>query len=156
MPFHLGDDPAGLAPASGLIAEVGIMALDCIRWTSRPARKKMSNTAFQYLVASQSDGIAKFIGFQIIKQVRNGEGSIGTQIFAPHARPPVALDDGVKYGLPIIGAVNIAGAKRAPLKVAVLVEDKQRMITGAAEMPVPGRAFLRSVHRAYGTIDIQD
>lgn len=154
MPFHLGNDRARLAPDFGLITEIGMMLLDCVRWTSRPAPEKMRNMAFQDLVASQPDGIAEFVGFEIIKQIRHSEGGIGAQTLARAARPPVALNVGIKHCPSIMGAVNVAGAKRTRLKIAVLLEDKERVMSGAAEMPVPGRAFLRSMNRALGTVDI--
>ena len=41
-----------------------------------------------------------------------------------------------------MGAVHVAGAQRATLQVAELVEHEQRVIAGAAEVAVIGRARL--------------
>ena len=109
----------------------------------------MCYAALQNLVGLQPDGISKLIIFQIIKQFRNGESRICTQIFAPKARPAVAFDDGLKYILPIICAMNIAGTKSATLQVAVLVEDEQRMIAVLGKVAVIGGTLLRSVNRTF-------
>ena len=54
-----------------------------------------------------------------------------------------------------MGAVHIAGAKRAALQIAELVEHEQRMIAGAAEMAVVGRAFLLAMGRANGAVHVE-
>jgi hypothetical protein len=38
----------------------------------------------------------------------------------------------------------------------MLVEHEQRMITGTTEVAVIGRVLLLPVHRAFGTVDVQD
>jgi hypothetical protein len=42
--------------------------------------------------------------------------------------------------MPTIGAVDVAGAQDTPLQIAELVEHEQRMVAGAAEMPIVGAA----------------
>ena len=44
-----------------------------------------------------------------------------------------------------VRAVDVAEAQCAPFHIAELVEHEQRVITGAAEMPVIGAAFLLAV-----------
>jgi len=51
--------------------------------------------------------------------------------------------------------VHVARAQGAPLQIAELVEHEQRMITGAAEMPIVGAAFLCAVSRALARIHIE-
>ena len=52
-------------------------------------------------------------------------------------------------------AVHVAGAQRATLQVAELVEHEQRMIAGAAEVAVVGRALLLAECRADGTVHVE-
>jgi len=51
--------------------------------------------------------------------------------------------------------VNVAGAQGAPLQIAELVEHEQRVIAGAAEVPVVGAAFLLAVSRALARIHVE-
>ena len=67
----------------------------------------------------------------------------------------ISRDDRLQNRFPSIGAVHIAGAQSAAFQMAKLVEDEQRVIAHAAEMPVPGRAFLRAVGRADRTVHVQ-
>ena len=124
MPFHLGHNPARSAPAFDLIGEVGIMAFHITRWPSRTALEEVVNTLMQNLVGPQPDGIAETVGFQIVEQFENGEGSIGTQIPAPQTRPAITFDHGVKHRLSSMRAVNITGAQGTAFQVAMLVEDE--------------------------------
>ena len=116
----------------------------------------MSDTALQNLVGSQPDGITEVIGFQIVEQLRDGEGGIASQIFAPQARPTIALHDWIKHRLPIVRTVNVARTQGTMLKVTMLVEDEQRMITTATKMAVISRGFLLAVNWAFGAVDIQN
>ena len=43
---------------------------------------------------------------------------------------------------PVLGAVHVAGAQLAALEITELVEDEERVVTGIAEVAVPGRALL--------------
>lgn len=98
--------------------------------------------ALQNLVGSQTDGIAKLVGFQIFEQLRNSEIGITAQVLAPETRPTIALQNRVKHGLPIVRAVNVFRSQRTAFPITMLVEDKQRMIAAAVKMAVVGRAFL--------------
>ena len=96
----------------------------------------MSDTALQNLVGLQPDGIAEPIGFQIVEQFRDGEGGISPQIFAPQARPTIALHDWIKHGLPVIRAMSVSRSQRTAFQIPVLIEDEQRVITTTAEVAV--------------------
>ena len=54
-----------------------------------------------------------------------------------------------------MGAVHVAGAQRATLQVAELVEHEQRVIAGAAEVAVIGRALLLTECRADGAVHVE-
>jgi hypothetical protein len=55
-----------------------------------------------------------------------------------------------------VGTGDIAVTEQPPLQIAELVETEQRMITGAAEVTVVGRAFLLAVGLANRTIHVED
>src|SRR4051812_47148730 len=48
----------------------------------------------------------------------------------------------LQHVAPAFGGVDVTGTKRTPLQVAELVKYEQRVIAGAAEVAVVGRAFL--------------
>ena len=48
-------------------------------------------------------------------------------------------------GAPVIRAVDLAVAQQRPLQIAKLVEAEKRVIAGAAEVAVVGRALLLAV-----------
>ena len=70
--------------------------------------------------------------------------------------PLVSGDDRGQNLLPAIGAVDIALAQGAALKIARLVEHKEGMMAFAPEVTVPGRAFPIAVgarHASCQSID---
>jgi hypothetical protein len=52
--------------------------------------------------------------------------------------------------------VDVARSQEAALQIAILIEHEQRMVTGAAEVAVIGRALLLAVGRALGAIHVED
>ena len=52
--------------------------------------------------------------------------------------------------------MHIAVAQQGLLQIAKLIEAKQRMVAGAAEMSVVSSAFLLAVGLAHGTVHVQD
>jgi DNA-binding transcriptional LysR family regulator len=52
--------------------------------------------------------------------------------------------------------VDVAGTQTAPFQIAHVVEQEQRVIAGAAEVAVVGRAFLVAVGRADAGIHVED
>ena len=68
----------------------------------------------------------------------------------------VAGDHRLQHRAPAFSAMNVAGPQDAALQVAELVEDEERMVAGAAEVPVPGRALLLAIGRALGTVHVED
>ena len=63
-------------------------------------------------------------------------------------RSLVARDDGFEDAFPAVGAVHVSRAKHASLQIAMLVEEKERMVTGAAEVSVPNAVFLLTMRGA--------
>ena len=52
--------------------------------------------------------------------------------------------------------MHVAGPQGAALQVAELVEHEQRVVTGTAEVAVPGRALLLAMGRALGAVHVED
>jgi hypothetical protein len=48
--------------------------------------------------------------------------------------------------------MDVAGAQEASLQVTELVEAEQRVIAGAAEMPIVSRSLLIAVGRAHPVV----
>ena len=84
-----------------------------------------------------------------------GERRIGAevQIDAPLA---VAGDHRLQHQAPVLGTVDVAGPQETALQIAELVEHEQRVVAGAAEVAVPGRALLLAVGRALGAVHVED
>ena len=67
----------------------------------------------------------------------------------------IARHDRLQHALPLIGAMNIAGAQGAALQIAELVEHEQGMIADAFVMAVPGAQLLFAVRRADARIHVE-
>src|SRR5882762_4410289 len=144
MPLDLGQDTARLFPALRLIAEAGVVAAHLMRWSPDRALEQVSNLFLQDPVGWQPDRVAVALGFEELVDLRVGEGRIAAEI-APLYRAPVAGDYRLQHFAPAGGAVDVARPQSAPLQIAELVEHKERVVTGAAEMAVVGTAFLCAV-----------
>ncbi len=68
----------------------------------------------------------------------------------------VAFDHRLQDIPPSIGTVDVTGTQRASLKVAHVIEQEQRVIAGAAEVAVVGRAFLVAIGRADAGVHVED
>jgi hypothetical protein len=62
---------------------------------------------------------------------------------------------GVENFPPAIGAVDIAMAQGTAFQHAELVEQKVRVIAGAVEKAIPGRAFLIAMGRADRAVHVR-
>ena len=62
---------------------------------------------------------------------------------------------GSRTSLPAICAVDVAVAQGAAFQHAELVEQEDRVITGAVEMPVPGGPFLIAMGGADRAVHVQ-
>ena len=115
----------------------------------------MPDPLLQDRIGRQADGIADALGLQQLVQLGLGERRITPEV-ERKAALPVAGDHGLEHLAPAVGAVHVAGPEQAPLQVAELVEQEQRMVARAAEVAVPGRAFLLAVGRALRAIHVED
>src|ERR1019366_9943449 len=75
---------------------------------------------------------------------------------AAHLALPISRDHGFQNIMPAIGRVDVARTQRTTFQITELVEDKQRMIAGAAEVPVVGSPFLFAIGRADAGIHVQN
>ena len=115
-PFDLGSDTAFLVPRSGLIAEAGVIAPHMAGWTANGTRQKMGNTFLQNLIGFETDDVFVILTFQKLIKVGRGKSGVPSEI-AAQVPFRVTLDDRFQNVAPAIGAMNIAGAQRTPLKV---------------------------------------
>jgi hypothetical protein len=106
-------------------------------------------------VGRQADGIPHALRFQQLVELGLGEGRVATEI-ENKAPAAIAGDHRRQDGAPIVGAMDVAGPQGAALQIPELVEDEQRMVAGAAEVAVVGRALLLAVGRALRAVQIED
>ena len=59
---------------------------------------------------------------------------------AANIRLAITGHDWLKHTMLIIGAVALTLVQQCPLKIAELVKTEQRMVAGAAKVPVVGRS----------------
>src|SRR4051794_11057908 len=76
-----------------------------------------------------------------------GEGCVTPEIQMLHDAP-VTSDHLLQHRTPIIGTMYVARPQHTPLDIAELVEPEERVIAGAAEMPIVGAAFLFAIEPA--------
>ena len=68
-----------------------------------------------------------------MRQRRDGKRRVATEVLG-NVTIPVSLDDRQQNSTPELGTVVVATPQHGPLQIAVLVEQKQRMITHALEV----------------------
>src|SRR5665213_691973 len=154
MPLDLGDDTARCAPAPGLIAERRVQAPDVVRRPTHGSAKQMSDLVLQYLVGRQADRVFDSLRLKVLVHAWHRKGRVATEA-NPGSLSLVASDDGLEDRLPVIGTVNVARPKRASFEVAELFEHEERMVTGTAEMAVPGALLLLAMGRTLARVHIQ-
>jgi len=115
-----------------------------VRWPPDRTLEQVADPVLQDAVRRKPDRVFDPFGFKICVDIRIGEAGIGAEIDARDLAA-IARHDGIKHTLPAIGAVDVAGTKRAALQIAELIEHEQRMITGAVVVTVPD-----AVRRASG------
>jgi hypothetical protein len=81
--------------------------------------------------------------------VRRGEGGISSKV-ASQPSFPITGDHRLQHVAPVMGAMDGAGAQRASLQVAELVENEQEMVVGAAEMAIVDRALMVARTTSFG------
>ena len=145
----------GLAPALRLVAEAGEEDLRLVRRPADGPRQQVADPLLQDRVGRQADGVADTLSFQQLVQLGLGERRVAAEP-ERQAALTVAGDHRLQHRAPAFGAVSVAGPQDAALQVAELVEDEQRVVTGTAEVAVPGRALLLAMGRALGTVHVED
>ena len=80
MPLDLGDHPARLFPASGLIGEVGVVSPDFVRRPSDRSLEQIADPVLQNLVGGQTDRILDPLSLQELVDFGHREGCIGPEI----------------------------------------------------------------------------
>ena len=118
---------AFLVPQSGLIAGAGVIAPHMAGWTANGTRQKVGNTFLQNFIGFETDDVFVILTFQKFTKVGRGKSGIPLEI-ATQVPFPVTLDDRFQNVAPAVGAMNIAGPQRTPLKVTERVEQAQRMV----------------------------
>jgi hypothetical protein len=117
MPLDLGDDPARLRPACGPVVEVGVIPANMVRWPPDRTLEQVADPVLQDPVRRKPDRVFDPFGFKIFVDIRIGEAGIGAEIDARYLAA-IARHDTIKHTLPAIGAVDVAGTKRAALQIA--------------------------------------
>src|SRR3954454_22814331 len=147
MPLHLGYDPARAGPALGLVAEAGVETPDLVGRTPHRTLEQMSNPALENGIGGQADHVPVVLRFQEFVDLRRGKTRVGSEV-APLHRGPVTGDDRLQHLTPALGGVDVARTQGAAFQVAELIENEQRVIARAAEVPVVGAALLLTKGRA--------
>src|SRR5262245_42354986 len=104
-------------------------------------------------VVLRPDGVADVLGLQQLVDLWLGERGIGAEVEID-APLTVAANHRLQHEAPGLGAVDVAGSQQTAFQITELVEQEQRMITGAAEVTVPGRTLLLAMGRALGAVHV--
>jgi hypothetical protein len=90
----------------------------------------MSDALLQDIVGWQPDRILEAFGLQELVDLWIREGGVGAEV-ASYLPGPVTCDRGLKHILPTVRRMDIARTQHTAFQIAKLVEDEQRVITGA-------------------------
>jgi hypothetical protein len=107
------------------------------------------------VIGRKANRIRVALRFKVSVHLRLGECRVASKK-PTDVRIPVASYHRFQYRPPVISPVNLSVAQQRPLQIAKLVEVKQRVIAGAAEVAVVGRALLLAVGRTDRTVHVQD
>ena len=119
-------------------------------WPTDRAFEQMGDMALKHRVRLEADGVIVTLSLKEVIETGQREGGITPEVPPRYRAAAITRHHRLQHIAPAIGAVDIAGAQRTPLQIAKLVEHEQRMIAGAAEVTVVGRAFLLAMGRAAG------
>ena len=70
MPFDLGHNTPGLAPACGPVAEAGEVPSDFMRGAAPRTAQQVANAVLKHLVPRQSDRVTETFSLQILVDLR--------------------------------------------------------------------------------------
>ena len=83
-----------------------------VRGTPDRARQQIADPSLENLVGGNADRIFDPLGLQELVDPWHGTGRVGAEIEAQDLAPIACYDRG-KHVVPAVGAVHVAGAKRA-------------------------------------------
>src|SRR5262245_6105513 len=155
VPLDLRHHPARLDPALRLVAEAGEEDLRLRGRAADGPRQQVPDPLLQDRIGRQADGVADTLSLQQLVELGLGERRVAAEP-KRQAALTVAGDHRLQHRAPAFGAMSVARPQGAAFQVAELIEYEQRMVTGTAEMAVPGRALLLAMGRALGTIHVED
>ena len=129
-------------------------------------------------LAAQTDQVVMLVGGRIVARGTSGRTGLGDDRgvnkrfqhavhrwngksrIAPKGLGDVTaaipLDDRQQHAAPVFDAGLVAATEHRVFQIAELVEQKQRMVASAAEVPVVRRAFLLSVGLAERTVHVEN
>jgi len=123
------------------------------RLTDRPL-EHVSHLSLEYLIGGKADPVLDALQFEIPTHPRLRKGGVATKCDA-FGGLLVARYDWLEHRFLAVGAMHVARTKRASFQIATLIEDEERMVARAAEVPVPDAALLRSMRWADARIQIK-
>ena len=108
----------------------------------------------EHSVGGQPDGVKVACFFHSVLNDGDRIGSVRAK--EPHdVLISIPNNDGVENIPPAIGAVDIAMAQGVTLQHAELIEQEVRVVAGAVEMSVSGRALLTVMGGADRAVHVQ-
>src|SRR3954452_6356671 len=107
MPFDLGYDVAGLAPALGLISKAGIVTAYRVRWSPDRGFEQIPDLVLQDAIGRQADRVAGTLGFEQLVYLGIGEASVSPKKQMLH-EASVTSNHRLQYRTPAISAVYVA------------------------------------------------
>src|SRR5450759_3601480 len=116
------------------------------RWPTNRSGHEVLYLIVEVVVRLEPDGIEDRVIFQVLVDVRRGEGCVPPQVeLLFHRLVPV------HYGLqelpPAVTRVGVARPQYRTLAVTVVVEAKERVVAGGFKEAIVGRALLAAVDR---------
>ena len=115
----------------------------------------MFDFPFQDGVGFETNGVKVTFFLQHSVQRRIGEGGIATKEFRD-VQVTIPIDYRQEYPPPELRAGVIAASQHRSLQVAILIEQEQRVIAHALEVPVIGRALLTAVGLTDGAVHVEN
>lgn len=91
--------------------------------TANGAGQQMGNVFLENSVRFEADGVEEALTFQILVDVRRGEGGVPSEV-AVQVPFPVTPDDRFQNLTSTVGAVDVAGVQGTPFQIAKLVEQE--------------------------------
>lgn len=78
MLFDLGDDPPGLVPGPGLVAEACIIVPHVVQRPADGGLEQMGDAVLQHPVGGKANGVLEALGLEELVDLGHDESGIGT------------------------------------------------------------------------------